>query len=362
MQDKTEKNIFFWYGNDDFSMQELLRIEKKLMLDKNKNADIDDFDFSFTDSRFESEKKVRESLRANSLFSSDKLTVVRNFWAGKKKAKADAAHKGDDTAKVDSKNGLEDFLIDYVGKIGPNDKIFFLEPRSIDKRSRAYKFFESLSKDPGFMKKEFVLPTGFQFNTWLEERMKKCGGSISKANIDLLALLLGKGMEQKERGGELIAAYDLYQAASEIDKLIAYCDGKEIEKADILLLVSASSDMNIFNLIESLGKRDRNRALSILSGQIREGFNENYILTMLVYHFRNLISIKSLAVQGLGADEIARRTKIHPWVVEKNISYSRNLKEEHLVLIYEKLYSADLSIKTGKMEPELALDLLIAAI
>jgi DNA polymerase-3 subunit delta len=175
-------------------------------------------------------------------------------------------------------------------------------------------------------------------------------------------MLLGRGMEQKEKGGQLVAAYDLHQAANEIDKLISYCDGREMEKDDIMLLVSASCDMNIFNLIESIGKKDRSRALAILSGQIREGFNENYILTMLVYHFRNLINIKSLLGEGLGAGEISRRTKIHPMVVEKNIAYCRSLKEENLLMIYEKLYSADLNIKTGKMEPELALDILIAVI
>ena len=49
-------------------------------------------------------------------------------------------------------------------------------------------------------------------------------------------------------------------------------------------------------------------------------------------------------------------------VVEKNIRYARALKAEQLVLIYEKLHGADLGIKTGRMEPELALDILIAAI
>ena len=360
MQDKKTKNIFFHSGNDDFSMQELLRGEKNLMLEKNKHSDINDFDFAFVSSRFDLETKVREALRSNSLFSSDKLTVIRDFWSGKKKAKKDETEE--DAAQKSRKDDSEEFLLEYVRKISDYDKIFFIESKSLDKRGKAYKFFEGLAKDPRFEKKEFTLPLGFQFNSWLEDRVKKCGGRISKANIDLLAMLLGKGMEQKERNGSLVVAYDLHQAASEIDKLVAYCDGREIGKDDILLLVSASSDMNIFNLIESLGRRDKNRALSILTGQIRQGLNGNYIMTMLVFHFRNLLSIKSLLGEGLGASEISKRTNIHPYVVEKNAAFARSFKEEDLVLIYKKLYGADLSIKTGKMEPELALDLLVAAI
>lgn len=355
------KNISFLFGNDDFSIQELLSAEKGSMREKNPNADIGDFDFAFAPSRFELEGSVRNSLRSGSLFASEKMTIIRNFWAGKKPSKekdgADA-----ETGKSDNKSDLEDFLLEYMAGIGPNDKIFFVEPKNIDKRSRAFKFFEGLKGDPRFVSREFVLPIGFQLNAWLEERIRKSQGKISKANVELLAIMLGKGMEQRERGGEVVAAYDLHLAALEIDKLIAYADGREISKEDIGLLVSGREDMNIFNLIESLGRRDKARALAILTGQIREGFNENYILTMLVYHFRNLLSIKALANQGMDAGEIASRTRIHPRVVEKSLGYARNLQEENLVLIYGKLASADSSIKTGKMGPELALDLLVAAI
>ncbi|MDD3006917.1 MAG: DNA polymerase III subunit delta [Candidatus Pacebacteria bacterium] len=360
MQDKQTQNIFFFFGNDNFSMHEVVRGEKKLMLEGNKNADINDFDFADGTSRFELEVKTREALRANSLFSSDKLTVIRDFWSGKRKSKKDTEEE-DEGAQKSRKDNLEDFLLEYISKISPNDKIFFLESKSLDKRGRAYKFFEGLKKDAHFEKKEFALPLGYQFNIWLEDRVKKCGGKISKSNVDFLAMLLGKGMEQKEHGS-LIVAYDLYQAASELDKLIAYCDDREITKEDSLLLVSGRDDMNIFSLIESLGRRDKNRALAILTGQLRQGSNGNYILTMLVFHFRNLISIKSLLSEGLSADEISKQTNIHPYVVEKNTAYARSFKEENLVFIYEKLYAADLSIKTGKMEPELALDLLIAVI
>lgn len=358
MSAKNNPNIFFWHGNDDFSMAENLREEKLKMAEKNKNADINDFDFANSDSRFELENKVRNALRGSSLFSNDKLTVVRNFWSTQRKSK----NKEEDSSEEKGKTDFEDFLLDYITKANSADKIFFLENRDLDKRGRAYKIFEELVKSGKIQKQELAMPLGFKFNVWLEERFKSRGGKISKQNLDLLAMFMGRGMEQKERNGEIIAAYDLHQAANEIDKLITFCGEKEIEKDDILLLISASHDMNIFNLIESIGKKDKSRALAILSGQISNGFNENYILTMLVYHFRNLISIKSLMEKGLRSGEIAQKTKIHPMVVEKNIAYCRNIKEENLVMIYVKLYSADLSIKTGKMEPEMALDLLIAAI
>jgi DNA polymerase-3 subunit delta len=361
MQEKRAHNIFFWWGNDDFSMQEILRAEKEAMKKSNPNADIGDFDFAFADNRFEMERQVRQALSSSSLFSSDKLTVIRGFWSAKRPADKDVGEE-EGAAGANRKDDFESFLLEYLDRITPRDRIFFLESKSLDKRSRAFKRFENLRQDPRFEMREFALPLGFQFNVWLAERVARCGGKIGKAEVDFLALLLGRGKEQKEKGGRLVVAYDLYQASLEIDKLVTYCDGQPIRKEDILLLVSGADDMNIFNLIESLGRRDKNRALAILSGQLRQGINGNYILTMLVFHFRNLLSIKSLAGEGLGAGEISRRTNIHPFVVEKSIAYARSFREEDLVLVYQKLYGADLSIKTGKMEPELALDLLLAAI
>lgn len=361
MNAKNIPSIHFWSGNDDFSMQEILHEEKVRLREKNSNADINDFDFADAESRFELEKKARNALRDGSLFCVDKFTVIRNFWSTQRKSKK----KDDEEAEDNRKNkraDFEEFLLEHLQRMNSHDRIFFLESRDLDKRGRAYKVFEGLVKKGRVEKKAFSVPLGFQLNAWLEARMKQRGGKISKADLDFLAMLLGRGMEQRERGGAVIAAYDLYQAAGEIDKLITHADGGEITREDVLLMVSASSDMNIFNLIESIGRRDKNRALNILSGQLEKGFNENYILTMLAYHFRNLINIRSLLDESAGAGEIARRTKMHPMIVEKNIKYARSFSLHNLLLIYEKIYSADISIKTGKMEPELALDMLIAAI
>ena len=362
MNTKNTPNIYFCFGSDNFSIQEILHEHKARLRDKNSNADINDFDFADTENRFELEKNIKNTLRSGSLFCADKFTVIRNFWSTQRKGKKKDIEAKEEDGKENKKGSFEEFLLEYLEKMSSRDRIFFLESRDLDKRGRAYKVLENLVRGGKAERQEFSVPLGFQFNAWLEARMRRCGGKISKANVDFLAMILGKGMEQRERGGEVIAAYDLYQAAGEIDKLITHADGREIIKEDILLMVSAGSDMNIFNLIESIGRRDKNKALSILSGQLEKGFNENYVLAMLAYHFRNLISIRSLLDENLNAGEITRRTKLHPTIVEKNIKYARSFSMHSLLLIYEKLYNADIGIKTGKMEPELALDILIAAI
>ena len=67
MQNKN--NIHFWFGDDSFSMQEILRSEKISVLENNGNADVCDLDFAAAESRYDMENKVKESLRGNSLFA-----------------------------------------------------------------------------------------------------------------------------------------------------------------------------------------------------------------------------------------------------------------------------------------------------
>lgn len=358
MQNKS-KNIKLWFGNDAYGISETLSEEKKCVIKNDRNAEIGVFDFGSGEKRTEIEKKLQNVLRGNSLFSSEKLIVVKDFFSSKKNKTVDLEQEIDES-NPGSKNNFEENLFEIVLK-NTTDGIIFIEERSLDKRGKAYKFFEKLSNEGRAEQKEFLIPLQFEFNTWLEKTLRERGGKISKENINILAIILGKGMEQREHGS-VIAAYDLFQSSMEIDKLVAYCDGREIMGEDIELLVSASSDMNIFNLIESIGSRNKKKSLEILSEQIEKGFNENYILTMLVYHFRNLITVKNLVEQGCGVDEIVKAAKMHPFVAQKNIQYCRNLSKTYLATVYGKLYNADINIKNGLMEPELALDLLLVAI
>ncbi len=353
--------VHFWFGNDDFTKAELLRAEKEALRAQNPNADIQDFDFLDVDSRLEMEGRIENALRGSSLFSPEKLVVIRNYYASQRKSHRQAPVSDEAESASGKKSGLEDFLLQQLDRLGAGDRLYLWEARPLNKSTRLSKKLETMFKAGEALRQEFTLPVGFKLDVWLEERSRRLGGMIGKPELDHLATLLGKGMEQKERG-EVVAAYDLYQAAGELDKLIAYANGRPITRADIDLLVSVSYDMNIFALIGCIARRDKARALTLLSGQIEQGFNENYILTMLVFHFRSLITVKSLLGRGLGPEEIALVAHLNPWVAQESARTARGLREEDLVRVYEKLYGADLSIKTGKLEPELALDILLAAI
>ena len=72
----------------------------------------------------------------------------------------------------------------------------------------------------------------------------------------------------------------------------------------------------------------------------------------LLNQFRNLLIIK----------QSPKNSGLHPFVVQKSSYLCNQFSIEQLKKIYQKIFQVDSDIKTGKIEPELALDLLLSEI
>jgi len=91
---------------------------------------------------------------------------------------------------------------------------------------------------------------------------------------------------------------------------------------------------------------------------IERGDSPFYILTMINFQFRNLLLVKDLEAKSLS--EITSILKpMHPFVVKKSLSLAKKFTIQELEKIYVKLFQMDLAVKTGKIKPEMALELLI---
>jgi len=53
---------------------------------------------------------------------------------------------------------------------------------------------------------------------------------------------------------------------------------------------------------------------------------------------------------------------MHPFVIRKSLWLAEKFTIQELERIYVKLFQMDLAVKTGKIKPEMALELLIADI
>ena len=70
--------------------------------------------------------------------------------------------------------------------------------------------------------------------------------------------------------------------------------------------------------------------------------------------------VKDFIEKGMPYYSVLKATGLHPFVVRKSFQQADRFTFQELKKIHQKIFQADLDIKTGKNKPETVLDLLIA--
>jgi len=236
-------------------------------------------------------------------------------------------------------------LTQYLKLLPDTTRLVFVENKPIGKNNPVHRL--ALADEHGHVKR-FEPPQGRELTRWIEKRVKKKGGQISSAAGETLAAFVGNNLRLLDQ---------------EIEKLVIYVDGaRPISEDDVRLLVSYVQEANIFEMVDALGQRNGQRAARLLHQLLDAGEHPLALLGMIVRQFRIMIQVKELSGQGLSQQDMATRLKLHPFVVKKTTRQAMNFSMEQLETIYQKLLETDLSIKTGKMNDVLALDMLVVGL
>jgi DNA polymerase-3 subunit delta len=83
---------------------------------------------------------------------------------------------------------------------------------------------------------------------------------------------------------------------------------------------------------------------------------------MIVRQFRLLIQVQELKAQGGRPQDIAQALKLHPFPARKLYDQAARFTASQLEQVYRHLLDIDVAIKTGELDTEVALDLLIAGL
>ncbi len=329
--------IYFFYGPDDFRLKEKLdSMIREYKARHQGGLDLAIFDFEETD--FE---KFRIFFESYSMFSEKKLGVVRNLFV----ASADKREK----------------FLDFLKKSGlAKDKESFLalaenlKPMEEKKRTTKYVFSDEISKDifsfltaKPSLAEEFEILQGIKLENWIKKRVEKEGAKINDRAIKKLVEFAGA---------------DLWRLKGEIEKLASFRSGELILEKDVDELVDSRVETDIFKTVDALASRQRAIAFRLLRRHLAKGESELYLLSMLAYQFRNLLVVKDQTERGEPFYALQKKLKMHPFVLKKTFDQSKNFSFGALKKIYERLEDIDQAIKTGRLEGQAALDLLVAEI
>jgi len=143
---------------------------------------------------------------------------------------------------------------------------------------------------------------------------------------------------------------------AENEVLFDHKKGVRIELEDVELLVKPKIETDIFQTIDAIAARNKKRALKFIKAHLEKGDSPFYLFSMINFQFRNLLIIKDLIERNLSPYSLSH---LHPYVIKKSIPLLEKFSFSELKKIYQKIFQLDLDVKTGKIEPEMALDLLI---
>lgn len=194
---------------------------------------------------------------------------------------------------------------------------------------------------------EFRLPSVRDMPRWVRQRADKIGAAIEPSAISALVDAIGN---------------DTRLVDMELQKLALYRSGSLIRRQDVEAMVSYVREANIFAAVDAALEGRAGIALRMAHQLLEAGRPPTYVITMLARQVRFLILAKDMKGRGVAQDEIGRRLSISGYPLTKTMQQEGRFTAERLTEIHRRLLEADLSIKTGAADEEMALDNLIVSL
>lgn len=169
-------------------------------------------------------------------------------------------------------------------------------------------------------------------------------------------------IEQKAANAlALITAEDLRRADNELSKLADYVgEGRAITENDVASLTPYIPEANIFKMVDAIADGDGKTALTLMHTLLRDKKQDALgLINMVIRQFRLLIQARAHLDSGGSGQELARVLGASPYVAQTVQRQVKHFQSQDLSRIYHVLHDMDIRIKTGRIQPELALDLFI---
>ena len=192
---------------------------------------------------------------------------------------------------------------------------------------------------------EHTAPRGEQLARWIKETAEAKGAAVNPAAIRSMADLVGG---------------DLWTLDQELEKLSLYAAGREIGEADVRLMVSQVREASIFEAVDAMIDGRPEAALRLLAQLRDDGREPLYIIAMVERQLRLLALARDSMDRRLPPDELKRAMGTSSdFVVRKTSDQARRHSRQDIAWRYDRLLQADLAIKQGRLDPDLALELLV---
>ena len=306
--------LYFFYGEDIYRSRKKIReIEERfLALSGGGEASV----------RIEAAETDLPSMRAYSetasLFRDKRLIIIE----GSREAAED----------------MREYIEEHIPAYAIAADVFVLWERGMKATDKK---FVSLVKKHATKTQEFVSPTPASLRALLETELRVRERALPP-DIKQHILLSARG--------------DSWRLMNELDKVL-------LQKKDIHTITRrVQSEPNIFLFTDAFGARKKTVALQLFHQFREEGMLPDAILRALTWHVRTLAVVADLIGRGEQEAGIAKKAKLHPFVVKKAVIQSRNFSGAELAQLYNKLSQLDTDSKQNRGDISLGLEHILLAL
>jgi DNA polymerase-3 subunit delta len=320
--------FYIFHGDDDLRIdEEVAAIVAKM--NEQPNGDLNTAHFDGTVDRV---PDILGAALAYPFLADKRLVIIRNMlaWITRKGA--------GETGKQ-----AVDALLDALPQLPEWARVVFAERGKLADSNKILKLAQS---SPNGYEKAFIAPK--DSTQWIIKRAQDVyGARIEPAAATALAS---------------VTVGDLRRADNELLKLVSYAGDQPITEATVRLLTPYVAEASMFEMVDALAEGRGKAAVSLVQHLLDQESDVFGLYGMITRQFRLLLLAKEHLTSGGAPRDIASAISVHPYVAEKLAKQSRSFTLDQLETVYRALQDYDFKMKTGQIEPRLALDLLIAGL
>lgn len=323
------------YGEDDFSRHEaLLAIKRQLgdptMLESNTTV---------LEGKQLTIQRLREVCHALPFFGDHRLVIVEGLLERYEPKPQKGPEK---PAEKTRDREFAAALLELIPGMPPSTMLVVVDGGINLKRTNPLlKSLTPLAKSV----KAFPRLKGTRLEDWVQERIASRGSKISPTALSLLVEMIGS---------------DLWAAANEVEKLILYAAGPSITEGDVKECLSLTQESNRFAFMDAIMARQTGKAQELLQVLLDHGSKAPEVLAFIVQELSLVLRAAESLQQGLRPQQAQARLGISSdWRAQKIVRHGEQHGLPALKEMYHLLVEADMAVKTGLLDEDLSLNILV---
>ncbi|MCH4034506.1 MAG: DNA polymerase III subunit delta [Lachnospiraceae bacterium] len=232
-------------------------------------------------------------------------------------------------------------LAEYIKDIPETTVLIFVE----EKPKGTTKLYKQIKKYGFILNCE--TPSDRDMAAWTAGRFRREGHRIAPQTLAFFLSYVGT---------------DMLTVENEVRKLVSYAgEREEITKEDILTISSPLVRDQIFDMISAIGEKNPDRAMKIYMDLLKLQTPPPVILSLMTRQYGQLLQAQEL-LRSHPEREAAQLMGANPWVFSHRICpMLRYYQEESLVQALDACIQAGMDFRSGKADPQIAVERLIAA-